>query len=142
MGLLDDVMSQFGAASGRPIEPGHHGLARELLGMLAPTGMSGGLANLVNVCNQKGLGDVVNSWVSTGQNLPITAEQVQSVLGSSEVQALAARAGIDPQAAMEACAQILPLLVDKATPNGQLPSTGELLRTISGSFKTGSFKKS
>lgn len=128
-------MSQFGASSGRPIEPGHHSLARELLGMLAPTGMSGGLANLVNICHQKGLGDVVNSWISTGQNLPITAEQVRSVLGSSEVQALATRAGIDPQAAMDACARILPLLVDKATPDGRIPPAGELLRTISGSFK-------
>ena len=135
MGLLDDVMRQIGAASGRPIEPGHHGLARELLGMLAPTGMSGGLANLVNICHQRGLGDVVNSWISTGQNLPITAEQVRSVLGSSEIQALAASAGIDPQAAGAAIAQILPVLVDRATPNGQIPSAGELLRTISGAFK-------
>lgn len=135
MGLLDDVMRQVGAASGRPIEPGHHGLARELLGMLAPTGMSGGLANLVNICHQRGLGDVVNSWISTGQNLPITAEQIRSVLGSSEIQALAARAGIDPQAASAAIAQILPVLVDKATPNGEIPATGELLRTISGAFR-------
>ena len=135
MGFLDDVMGQIGAASGRPIEPGLHGLARELLGMLAPTGMSGGLANLVNICHQRGLGDVVNSWISTGQNLPITAEQIRSILGSSEIQTLAARAGIDPQAASAAIAQILPLLVEKATPNGQIPSAGELLRTISGAFK-------
>jgi uncharacterized protein YidB (DUF937 family) len=135
MGLLDDVMGQVAAATGRPIEPGHHSLARELLGMLAPTGMSGGLANLVNICHQRGLGDVVNSWISTGQNLPISVEQIKSVLGSSEVQGLAARAGIDPQAAMAAIAKILPVLVDKATPNGQIPSTGELLRTISGAFK-------
>ncbi len=135
MGFLDDVMGQIGAESGRPIEPGHHGLARELLGMLAPTGMSGGLANLVNICHQKGLGDIVNSWISTGPNLPITAEQIRSVLGSSEVQALAARAGIDPQAAMSACAKILPALVDKATPDGRIPSGDDLLRTVSGSFK-------
>ena len=135
MGLLDDVMSQFGAASGRPIEPGHHGIARELLGMLAPTGMSGGLANLINLCHQRGLGDVVNSWISTGENLPITAEQVKNILGSSEIQALATRAGMDPNATIAACAQILPLLVDKATPDGRIPSTGDLLRTISGSFK-------
>jgi|ERR1017187_1460194 uncharacterized protein YidB (DUF937 family) len=135
MGFLDDVMGQIGAASGRPIEPGHQGLAKELLGMLAPTGMSGGLASLVNICHQRGLGEIVNSWISTGRNLPITAEQIRSVLGSSEIQTLAARAGIDPQAASAAIAQILPLLVDKATPNGQIPSAGELLRTISGAFK-------
>ena len=135
MGILDEVMGQLGAVTGRPIEPGHHGLARELLGMLAPTGMSGGLANLVSICHQKGLGDAVNSWISTGQNLPVTAEQIRSVLGSSEVQGLAARAGIDPQAAAAAIAEILPRLVDKATPNGQIPATGELLRTISGAFR-------
>jgi uncharacterized protein YidB (DUF937 family) len=137
MGLLDEVMAQVRAVGGRPIEPGHHGLARELLGMLAPTGMSGGLANLVNICHQRGLGDVVNSWISTGRNLPITAEQVRTVLGSSEVQGLAARAGIDPEAAEAAIAEILPRLVDKATPNGQIPETGELLRTISGAFRKG-----
>ncbi|HSB62825.1 MAG TPA: YidB family protein [Thermoanaerobaculia bacterium] len=135
MGLLDDVMSQFGAASGRPIEPGHHGLARELLAMLAPTGMSGGLANLVNICHKRGLGEVVNSWISTGENLPITAEQARIILGSSEIQGLAARAGIDPQAATAAIAEILPRLVDKATPDGRIPATGELLRTISGAFR-------
>ncbi len=135
MGLLDEVMSQFGAATGRPIEPGHHGLARELLGMFAPSGMSGGLANLINICHQRGLGDAVNSWISTGENLPITAEQVKTILGSSEIQSLASRAGIDPDATVAACARILPLLVDKATPDGRIPSTGELLRTISGSFK-------
>lgn len=135
MGLLEDVVSQFGAASGRPIEPGHHGLARELLGMLAPTGMSAGLANLVNICHKKGLGDVVNSWISTGENLPITDEQARTILGTSEIQGLAARAGIDPPATIAACAQLLPLIVDRATPDGRIPSTGELLRTISGSFR-------
>jgi uncharacterized protein YidB (DUF937 family) len=137
MGLLDDVMSQFGAVSGRPIEPGHHGLARELLGMLAPTGMSAGLANLVNICHKKGLGDVVNSWIATGENLPITAEQARTILGTSEIQGLSARAGIDPPATIAACAQLLPLIVDRATPDGRIPSTGELLRTISGSFRKG-----
>lgn len=135
MGLLDDVMNQFAAASGRPIEPGHHSLARELLGMLAPTGISGGLANIVNLCHQRGLGDVVNSWISTGQNLPISADQVRTILGSSEMRSLAARAGIDPDAATAAIAQLLPLLVDKATPDGKIPPGRELLRTISGSFK-------
>ena len=135
MGLLDDVMNQFAAASGRPIEPGHHSLARELLGMLAPTGISGGLANLVNLCHQRGLGDVVNSWISTGPNLPISVDQIRTVLGSSEMRSLASRAGIDPEAATAAIAQLLPLLVDKATPNGRIPPSGEFLRTISGSFK-------
>ena len=36
----------------------------------------------VNKASQaKGPGDVVASWLGTGQNLPVSAEQIQSVLG-------------------------------------------------------------
>jgi len=130
MGFLDDVMRQVGAASGRPIEPGQHGLAQELLGLIAPTGVSGGLAGLVNMFNQKGLGNIVNSWISTGQNLPITAEQIQAVLGSPQIQALAAKAGISPEMASSAISQILPHLVDSATPNGEIPAAATLRSVI------------
>jgi len=133
MGLLDEVLKEVGAASGGA-DPSHHTLATDLMGMLSGGGMSKGLGSLVDMFNQKGLGDVVGSWVSTGKNLPISADQIQSVLGSSQVQALAARAGIDPVKASAAIAQLLPLLVDKATPNGQIPSGG-LLDTISGFFR-------
>ncbi len=84
--------------------------------------------------NQRGLGDVVSSWVSTGKNLPISPEQIQNVLGSSQIQALAAKAGIDPAKASAAIAQILPQIVDKATPNGQIPAGG-ILDALSGFLK-------
>jgi uncharacterized protein YidB (DUF937 family) len=130
MSLLDDVLGEVGGAAGGAGDT-HRSLATELLGMLSGGGMSGGLGGLVDRFNQKGLGDVVGSWVSTGKNLPISADQIQAVLGSSQIQALAARAGIDPQMASAAIAQILPNLVDKATPNGQLP-TGGILDALSG----------
>ena len=128
MGLLDEVLKEVGGAAGGDSSKS---LATELLGMVSGGGASGGLTNLVNMFNQKGLGDVVSSWVSTGKNLPVSAEQIQSVLGSSQVQALAAKAGIDPSKASAAIAQILPLLVDKATPNGQIPAGG-IMDAISG----------
>jgi uncharacterized protein YidB (DUF937 family) len=133
MGLLDDVLNAVGGVSGGAGDA-HRSLATDLLGMLSGGGASGGLTGLVNMFSQKGLGDVVSSWVSTGQNLPISPEQIQAVLGSSQVQALAAKAGLDPSKASAAIAQILPHLVDKATPNGQLPSGG-LLDTLSGFLK-------
>ena len=75
----------------------------------------------------------MSSWISTGQNQPISGDQIQSVLGSQQVQELAARAGINPQMASAAIAQLLPLLVDKSTPNGQIPSGGGgLLDALSG----------
>jgi uncharacterized protein YidB (DUF937 family) len=133
MGLLDDVLKAVGGASGAPGDA-HKTLATDLLGMLSGNGASGGLTGLVNMFNQNGLGDVVSSWVSTGKNLPISPEQIQAVLGSSQVQALAAKAGINPQTASAAIAQILPQLVDKATPDGRIPSGG-LLDTLSGFLK-------
>lgn len=134
MGLLDDVLREVGGATGGAADPSHQSLASGLLGMLSGSGMAGGLGGLVSMFNQKGLGDIVSSWVSTGQNLPISADQIQGVLGSSQIQALAARAGIDPAMASAAIARILPLLVDKATPNGQLPQGG-ILDALSGFFK-------
>ena len=134
MSLLDDVLREVSGAAGGAADPAHHSLATDLLGMLSGGGMSKGLGGLVDMFNQKGLGDVVNSWVSTGRNLPISADQVQAVLGSAQVQALAAKAGIDPAKASAVIAQILPHLVDKATPNGQMPAGG-ILDAVSGFFK-------
>src|ERR1700675_4752275 len=87
----------------------------------------GGLSGLLQQFHDKGLGGLVSSWVSTGQNLPISADQIQHVLGSEQVKELAARAGISPDAAGSHLAQLLPMLVDKLTPNGQLPQTSSLL---------------
>jgi uncharacterized protein YidB (DUF937 family) len=81
----------------------------------------GGLAGLVQQFHDKGLGGLVSSWVSTGQNLPISADQLQHVLGSEQVKELAARAGISSETASSHLTQLLPMLIDKLTPNGQLP---------------------
>jgi uncharacterized protein YidB (DUF937 family) len=132
MGFLDEVLKGVSGTAGAG--DAHKSLATDLLGMVSGGGTSGGLTGLVNMFNQKGLGDIVSSWVSTGRNLPISPEQIQAVLGSSQVQALAAKAGIDPSKASAAIAQILPQLVDKATPNGQI-STGGVMDALSGFLK-------
>jgi uncharacterized protein YidB (DUF937 family) len=124
MGLLDDMAGKVvGSVLGSSSNP----LATGLLEMI--NNQPGGLAGLVQNFHQKGLGDVVNSWVSTGQNLPISADQVHNALGSGVVQQLAAKAGISPDAAGSSLAQLLPTLVDKLTPNGQIPQQGNLLET-------------
>jgi uncharacterized protein YidB (DUF937 family) len=87
----------------------------------------GGLPALVQRFHEKGLGGLVSSWVSTGQNLPVSEEQIQHVLGSEQVRELAAKAGISPEIASSHLAQLLPAIVDKLTPNGQLTPSGSLL---------------
>jgi uncharacterized protein YidB (DUF937 family) len=89
----------------------------------------GGISGLVQQFHDKGLGDVVNSWVGTGQNLPISADQIKSVLSNEHVQAFAAKAGISPEVASAKIAEVLPMIMDKLTPNGQLPAQGGLIET-------------
>ncbi|PKO38139.1 MAG: hypothetical protein CVU33_09735 [Betaproteobacteria bacterium HGW-Betaproteobacteria-6] len=122
MGLLDSVV---GALAG-----GQSGGDNPLLSIvmqLINNPQTGGLGGLVQSFQQGGLGDIVNSWVSTGQNLPISAEQIQAVLGSGQLQNIAAQLGMSTEQASGGLADLLPQLVDKLTPNGQLPEGGDLL---------------
>ncbi|HJV56174.1 MAG TPA: YidB family protein [Methylomirabilota bacterium] len=119
MSLFDAINNALGA------NEAHAGLVTAAMEALG--GSSGsGLGGLVEAFQAKGLGDVVASWIGTGQNLPVSAEQIQSVLGSGLVQQLAARVGLPPEAATALLAQILPQAVDRLTPEGTVPAGGLL----------------
>ncbi|MFN3229175.1 MAG: YidB family protein [Asticcacaulis sp.] len=81
----------------------------------------GGLQGLVSSFHQGGLGEAVNSWISTGANLPISPEQITQVLGGETVQNLASQLGISPDVAAEHLTTLLPGLINQITPNGLLP---------------------
>ncbi|ESQ76059.1 YidB family protein [Asticcacaulis sp. AC402] len=113
MGLFDDAM---GALQG--------GNAGDLLNQAAGALGNGGLQDMVAKFQQSGAGDLVQSWISTGANLPVSADQLQAVLGSDAVQDLAGRFGIDA-AQLPA---LLPEVINRLTPNGQLPDNlGDVL---------------
>lgn len=122
MGFFDQVVGALaGAETGEP-----NGLLQTVLQIINDPKI-GGVQGLVQRFQQGGLGEIVNSWVSTGQNLPISAEQIQAVLGGSSLQAMAAKLGVSPEQASGSLADMLPQLVDRMTPNGQLPEGGDLL---------------
>jgi uncharacterized protein YidB (DUF937 family) len=124
MGLLDDMENKAVASLlGGSSNP----LAASVLQMI--NNHPGGLPGLLQSFHDKGLGDIVSSWVGTGQNLPISAEQIQHVLGGDQIKALAAKAGISTDSAGSSLAQFLPMLIDKLTPNGQVPQQANLLET-------------
>jgi uncharacterized protein YidB (DUF937 family) len=130
MGLLDNVESQgLGGLLGGSSSP----LVSGLLQMIQ--NQPGGLQGLVQNFHDKGLAGVVSSWVSTGQNLPISADQIHQGLGSDTVKALAAKAGISPDIAGGAIAQLLPTLVDKLTPDGQVPAHNNVMDMVGGLLK-------
>lgn len=123
MGLLDDMVAKA-TGTGSSTEP-TSGLAGGILEMLKK--QPGGLSGLVQTFQEKGLGGIVNSWVGTGQNLPISAEQIQGALGSEKVKQLAAKAGISPEVASSKLAELLPTVVDKLTPDGKIQEGLDLL---------------
>ncbi len=130
MGLLDDVLGKVKAAAGA--SGGEQStLADEVLGLLSGAGQGGGLQGLIRSFTNKGLGDIVSSWVSTGRNLPISAEQLRSGLGADLIAQLASKAGIPPDVATSKLAEILPTFVDRLTPDGTVPDPGLLEQGLS-----------
>ena len=102
----------------------------------AGTQMAGGLGNLTDMLSQLGLGDQVKSWVSTGENLPVTAEQIQNTLGQNgTLGQIASQAGVSETDAAGGLAELLPGLINKLTPNGQVNS-GDIT-SILGSLLSG-----
>jgi uncharacterized protein YidB (DUF937 family) len=131
MGLLDSIVGQVAGALGNGGAAGqgdvHPGLVDVVSSMLT---QGGGLQGLINQFGQQGLGDVVSSWVGTGQNLPITAEQLQSVLGQPQVAEIAAKLGLSPQDAANQLAALLPHAVDSVTPGGAVPQGNVLAEAL------------
>ena len=132
MGLLDSMLGSVvsQALGGGQSGGGQAALIQAVIGMLLGGnnqggGMSaGGLGGLLEQFQRGGLGDVASSWVSTGQNMPISADQLSNVLGSDVIGQLARSAGMDQGTAAGALTQNLPQLIDGLTPNGQLPQQG------------------
>ena len=134
MGLLDQIGGALGGALGQ----GQAGKAAGggLVGALLPQLISmlsqpGAMGNLTNAFQNAGLGNVLQSWLGTGQNLPISGDQVRQVLGSGTVANLAKGAGVGESEASGAIASLLPQVMDKLSPGGNLPSQGDLGSALS-----------
>ena len=97
---------------------------------------TGGLGGLVETFKSKGLNEIMSSWVSTGQNLPISGNQIQDVLGSGLIQQFAKKLGSSREEVSGSLASLLPEIIDKLSPNGSLPESGALLQQLS-SLKKG-----
>ncbi|MGB4767414.1 MAG: YidB family protein [Rugosibacter sp.] len=122
MGLFDQII---GAVSGQQGESGGSLLGSVLQMVTNP--QNGGLSGLLQTLQQGGLAEAAKSWVSTGQNLPVSAEQIQSALGNDTVKNLAAQLGLNTEQMSGHLAELLPQVVDKLTPNGSIPSEGNLV---------------
>jgi uncharacterized protein YidB (DUF937 family) len=121
--LAKDAASQLGAAAGpgagaasTPAPGAPADLLAGIFDLLARRGLNG----LLEDFKTKGLGGIFASWVATGANHPISAEQVEQGLGRAAIEAVAARLGITPDQAAALLSKFLPHVIDKMTPHGSI----------------------
>ena len=81
----------------------------------------GGLQGVVSEFEKNGLGATVKSWVGTGPNQPISADEVHKALGPDLLQQLSDKSGLSEQDLAQKLARVLPQAVDKLTPDGAIP---------------------
>ena len=124
MGFLDTITGLAGQAtsSAQSSKNGGNPLLTGVLGMLQ--NHEGGLGGLVEKFKEKGLGDIAASWIGTGENLPITAEQLKGVLGNETLGQMASQLGVSGDQLSAQLSGLLPQIIDKLTPNGQVAGGG------------------
>jgi uncharacterized protein YidB (DUF937 family) len=151
MGFLDDLLKQ--ATGGEPQQQQQQqstGGLGDLISMAArnpqiiaavvsllssrdnSVGGTGGLGGLVKVFQQKGMGDVMSSWISTGPNPPVSGSQITDVLGQDTLNQFATKAGVPHSQAGNILAGLLPSVINHVTPQGTLPQTDNLESTLGG----------
>jgi uncharacterized protein YidB (DUF937 family) len=81
----------------------------------------GGVQGIVSELQSKGLGDTVQSWISTGANQPVSADQLHQALGPDMMAQLAAKLGVSPDVMAAKLSEVLPQAMDKLTPGGVIP---------------------
>jgi uncharacterized protein YidB (DUF937 family) len=123
MGLLDGMLGNVlgGMMGGGQQQGGAQGQSPLLAIALQLMQQNGGLQGMLGKFQQAGFGDQAQSWVGTGQNMPISPDVLQQVLGSGQLGKIAQQLGMSQQDAAGGLAQMLPGVVDQMTPQGQIP---------------------
>jgi uncharacterized protein YidB (DUF937 family) len=137
MGLMDDLLKQSGGlgalASLAAKNPQLLAAGLALLNSKdTSVGGATGLAEIVGSLQKGGLGDVVASWISTGENQSVSPSQLSTALGADVLKQFAGKAGIDGSEAPNVLAEILPALVSHLTPQGNVPESSSLESALGG----------
>lgn len=131
-GGLEEIIG--GLTGGGGGSDGRAGGMGGLLGTLLPAlgGMlaGGGLQQVLSGFQANGLSAQTDSWIGTGENEPISGEDVRKVVGNEELAKIAAQLGVSEDEAADAVAQVLPTVVDRISPEGHLAPESELESTF------------
>jgi uncharacterized protein YidB (DUF937 family) len=160
MGLLDDLLGGLAGqaapqSQARPPQPGSAAgaggmsqvmmaLLPVVLAMLAqrragssqarqgaePGGSGGGLADLIAGFERAGFGAQAQSWVGRGANQALPSDAIEQVFGRGGLAEIARRAGVSEADASRGLSQLLPEVVDRVTPEGQVPQADALVASV------------
>jgi len=114
MAVINDIAAKLGGSKGQD-----GGLAS----LQKVVSSSGGLQGLTAKLTSHGMGQQVQSWVGKGQNQPVSGAQVQQAMDPHDLQQMSEQSGMTPEECSDHVAQALPEMVNKATPEGQMPSS-------------------
>ncbi len=120
-GMLGGMM---GGQGGQQMGGGMGGLG----GLLAGLGgggvgglLGGGLGELDQHMRRQGRGDVVDSWVGTGENHRMEPHDLEAALGPDVLDDLEEQTGLSRQEIVARLSRELPDAVDRYTPEGRIP---------------------
>lgn len=130
-GGLEDILGQLtggeGTTTGTRAGTGAGaGMLAALLPLVAGFLKNGGLNKILAGFQQKGMSSQAASWVGTGDNDAVSGAEVEEVVGAEEIQAIAQQLGISEAQAADAVAEVLPRVVDRVSPEGELPAETDL----------------
>jgi uncharacterized protein YidB (DUF937 family) len=129
MGLLDQLAGQLtGSQGAQNQDPGSQ--SNLLGGVMNLINNAGGLQGILQQLQSGGIRDQVASWVGTGENLPVSGNQITNALGAENITQIAQQAGVEPRQAASGLAQVLPQIIDKLTPDGQVPQNDLLAQGL------------
>jgi len=120
MGLLDGLLGNLmgGMTGGDQPRQGGNQLIQMVLQMLQ---QNGGIEGLLARMQQAGYGQQAQSWIGTGQNMPISPDALSQIFGQGQLSQIAQQMGITPDEAAGGLSQALPHVVDQMTPGGEIP---------------------
>ncbi|MBK5074800.1 DUF937 domain-containing protein [Budviciaceae bacterium CWB-B4] len=121
MGLLDQLGGMLGGNSN------NNSGSVDYMAILQWVEQQGGISGLLDKFRQGGLTEIVQSWIGTGANLPISGQQVQDIISKVALQQLSSKLGMGSQETSGLIAQFLPDIVDKLSPKGEEPVNPDLM---------------
>jgi uncharacterized protein YidB (DUF937 family) len=129
-GMLGGQSGGLGGMLGGLAAGGGGGMVGMLMPVVGSMLAGGGLQKIMSGLESQGAGGQAKSWVAKGENQPVTGQQMKGAVGAEQLAQLAEKLGVSHDQAAEVLAKVIPHVVDKASPDGAMPSQEAVDSTV------------